>query len=158
MSRARHPQAANPFAFTGFGPDLAAFYRGLAADNSKAYWAAHKADYDTQVRGPLELLLGELADEFGEAKVFRPNRDIRFSADKSPYKTSQAPISDEPRRPVTTWRPPPRAFGSVAAFTTPRARSWPRCGPRSMTGSVGRSWSGWLPNSVRRTGCSVARP
>src|SRR6478672_10896663 len=32
-------------------------------------------------------LLAELEPEFGTAKVFRPNRDVRFSPDKSPYKT-----------------------------------------------------------------------
>ena len=38
----------------------------------------------------MELLLADLADEFGEGRIFRPNRDVRFSADKSPYKTSIA--------------------------------------------------------------------
>lgn len=89
MSRSGPTDPGDRFAFTGFGPRLTEFYRGLEADNSRDYWLAHRADYDSQVRGPLELLLGELADEFGEAKVFRPNRDMRFSADKSPYKTSQ---------------------------------------------------------------------
>jgi uncharacterized protein (TIGR02453 family) len=40
------------------------------------------------VRGPLEALLDELAAELGaDAKVFRQHRDVRFSPDKSPYKT-----------------------------------------------------------------------
>jgi uncharacterized protein (TIGR02453 family) len=40
------------------------------------------------VRGPLEALLDELAAELGgEVKVFRQHRDVRFSPDKSPYKT-----------------------------------------------------------------------
>jgi len=40
------------------------------------------------VRGPLEALLDELAPELGgEVKVFRQHRDVRFSPDKSPYKT-----------------------------------------------------------------------
>ena len=42
--------------------------------------------YDGAVRGPLESLLAEVQDEFGEGKVARPNRDTRFSRDKSPYK------------------------------------------------------------------------
>jgi uncharacterized protein (TIGR02453 family) len=33
-------------------------------------------------------LLAELEPEFGKGKIFRPNRDVRFSADKSPYKTA----------------------------------------------------------------------
>jgi len=36
----------------------------------------------------MQALLDDLSAEFGEGRIFRPNRDIRFSADKSPYKTS----------------------------------------------------------------------
>src|SRR5260370_25755802 len=32
-------------------------------------------------------LLGELSGEFGPGRISRPYRDIRFRADKSPYKT-----------------------------------------------------------------------
>jgi len=35
-------------------------------------------------------LLAELEPEFGPGRIFRPNRDVRFSADKSPYKTAIA--------------------------------------------------------------------
>jgi uncharacterized protein (TIGR02453 family) len=70
-------------------PDAALdFYRGLEADNSKAYWTAHKDLYDRDVLAPMQSLVDELAPEFGEGKIFRPYRDIRFSADKSPYKTA----------------------------------------------------------------------
>jgi uncharacterized protein (TIGR02453 family) len=40
----------------------------------------------------MEQLLQDVADEFGEAKLFRPNRDTRFSKDKSPYKTNIAAV------------------------------------------------------------------
>ncbi len=40
------------------------------------------------MRGPLVALLRSLESEFGPGKVSRPNRDIRFSKDKSPYKTN----------------------------------------------------------------------
>ena len=63
------------------------FYEGLVADNSKTYWQDHKPVYDTCVRAPMEALLAELAAEFGQGRLFRPHRDVRFSADKSPYKT-----------------------------------------------------------------------
>ena len=33
------------------------------------------------------VLLAELEDEFGTASLFRPYRDVRFSKDKTPYKT-----------------------------------------------------------------------
>ena len=73
--------------FTGFPDAALAFFDGLEADNSKAYWTDHKATYDECVRAPMEALLEELGPEFGEGKVFRPYRDVRFSGDKTPYKT-----------------------------------------------------------------------
>ncbi|HEY2556301.1 MAG TPA: DUF2461 domain-containing protein [Diaminobutyricibacter sp.] len=70
-------------------PDAALdFFRGLEADNSKTYWTAHREVYDRDVLAPMQALIEELAPEFGEGRIFRPYRDIRFSADKSPYKTA----------------------------------------------------------------------
>lgn len=77
-------------AFHGWPDEAIEFYEGLEADNSKVYWQAHKPTYDRHVKAPMDDLLAELADEFGEGKIFRPNRDVRFSADKSPYKTNCA--------------------------------------------------------------------
>ena len=76
--------------FKGWPPEAIEFYEGLEADNSKSYWQAHKDFYEAEVKGPMDALLAELAPEFGEGKVFRPNRDVRFSNDKSPYKTAIA--------------------------------------------------------------------
>lgn len=73
--------------FTGFPAEALAFYEGLERENDKAYWTAHKQQYERAVRTPLLALVDSLAEEFGTATVFRPYRDIRFSADKSPYKT-----------------------------------------------------------------------
>jgi len=73
--------------FSGFPAEALEFYEGLEADNSKTYWTANKATYDDCVRGPMDALLADLAPRWGAAKVFRPYRDIRFSADKTPYKT-----------------------------------------------------------------------
>jgi uncharacterized protein (TIGR02453 family) len=74
--------------FTGWPEAALDFYDGLEIDNSKAYWTAHKSIYADAVLGPMAELTDELADAFGPVKIFRPNRDIRFSADKSPYKTA----------------------------------------------------------------------
>ncbi len=74
--------------FQGWPAEALDFYEGLEADNSRAYWTAHKAIYDEKVLGPMSELLEELAPEFGEPKIFRPYRDVRFSKDKSPYKTN----------------------------------------------------------------------
>lgn len=76
-------------AFTGFPDEAFVFYEGLAADNSKTYWTAHKDVYESCVRGPMQALVDELAPTYGDAKIFRPYRDVRFSADKSPYKDHQ---------------------------------------------------------------------
>ena len=73
--------------FHGWTDAILDFYDGLDADNSKTYWQAHKKVYDERVLEPMQELLADLAKEFGEPKIFRANRDIRFSADKTPYKT-----------------------------------------------------------------------
>jgi uncharacterized protein (TIGR02453 family) len=75
-------------AFSGWSAEAVEFFRGLEADNTKAYWTAHKAFYEASVREPMAGLLGELSAEFGPARIARPYRDVRFRADKSPYKTS----------------------------------------------------------------------
>ncbi|MGZ6827392.1 MAG: DUF2461 domain-containing protein [Mycobacteriales bacterium] len=75
--------------FTGFPDEALVFYEGLEADNSKAYWTDHKPVYDACVAAPMKALLAELEPVFGPAKVFRPYRDVRFSKDKTPYKTRQ---------------------------------------------------------------------
>jgi uncharacterized protein (TIGR02453 family) len=74
-------------AFGGWPAAALAFYAGLEDDNSKEYWTSRKAVYQEQVLRPMEELLEELGPEFGDPKIFRPYRDIRFSRDKTPYKT-----------------------------------------------------------------------
>ncbi|XVV16179.1 DUF2461 domain-containing protein [Actinoplanes sp. CA-131856] len=73
--------------FRGWPSEALEFYEGLSADNSKTYWTAHLEFYEQQVRGPMQELLDELEPEFGPGKIFRPYRDVRFSKDKTPYKT-----------------------------------------------------------------------
>ena len=82
-------------AFRGWPAEALEFFEGLAADNSKTYWQAHKQDYETLVRAPMEALLEELAPEWGDGRIFRPYRDVRFSKDKSPYKTTVAAMVGE---------------------------------------------------------------
>ena len=74
-------------AFSGWPTEALDFYDGLAADNTKTYWTEHKAVYDEKILRPMAELAEELAEEFGEPKIFRPYRDVRFSRDKTPYKT-----------------------------------------------------------------------
>jgi uncharacterized protein (TIGR02453 family) len=73
--------------FQGWPEEAQRFFIGLQLDNSKKYFDANKDVYQRCVRAPMEAMLAELEPEFGAGKIFRINRDIRFSADKSPYKT-----------------------------------------------------------------------
>jgi uncharacterized protein (TIGR02453 family) len=74
--------------FEGFTPAIRKWFQGLEADNSRDYFLAHRDFYEESIRGQMEALLDELSEKFvGEVKMFRQNRDLRFSRDKSPYKT-----------------------------------------------------------------------
>jgi uncharacterized protein (TIGR02453 family) len=74
--------------FQGFGPTVFEWFAGLERDNTKAYFTATRELYEHAVRGGLEAMLDELAITFGgEARVFRQQRDLRFTADKTPYKS-----------------------------------------------------------------------
>ena len=75
--------------FTGFPVDAFDFYDDLEVDNTRSFWEAHKAVYESAVKQPMVALTEALAAEFGPAKVFRPHRDVRFAKDKTPYKTHQ---------------------------------------------------------------------
>lgn len=78
--------------FDGFPDEAFAFYEGLCADNTKAYWTDHRATYDACVKAPMEALLKALEPEFGVATFFRPYRDVRFAKDKTPYKEHAAAV------------------------------------------------------------------
>jgi uncharacterized protein (TIGR02453 family) len=82
----------SPARFTGFPDEGLVFYEGLEADNSRTYWSEHRSEYETQVRAPMLALTEELTAEFGTPKLFRPYRDVRFSHDKTPYKTHQGAV------------------------------------------------------------------
>ncbi len=73
------------------------FWRGLAANNNKAWFDEHRKDYERHLKAPYQALaealveqVAEIEPEYGiEARnaVYRINRDTRFAADKTPYKT-----------------------------------------------------------------------
>jgi uncharacterized protein (TIGR02453 family) len=75
--------------FQGIPAGAFEFYKELQDNNNREWWLEHKDSYEALVREPFTLLLAELEPRFGPGKIFRPNRDIRFSQDKSPYKTAQ---------------------------------------------------------------------
>src|ERR1051325_8152987 len=75
-------------AFKGWPAEAIEFYEGLEADNTRAYWQDHKQEYEELVKRPMVELLAELEGRYGAGKIFRPFRDVRFSRDKTPYKTA----------------------------------------------------------------------
>jgi uncharacterized protein (TIGR02453 family) len=75
-------------AFRGWKVEALEFFEALEEENSKAFWQRNRTTYETLVRAPMEELLAELEPAWGEGRIFRPYRDVRFSKDKSPYKTN----------------------------------------------------------------------
>ena len=70
----------------GFSVKATRFFEDLEDDNSREFWAANKNTFETAVKKPMAALLDSLPDRYQPFKVYRMNRDVRFSADKSPYK------------------------------------------------------------------------
>ena len=75
--------------FQGFPVAALDFYDDLEVDNTKTFWTEHKQVYEDAVKTPMTELVTALGPEFGEAKIFRPYRDVRWAKDKTPYKTHQ---------------------------------------------------------------------
>lgn len=92
--------SARPAEFRGFGPGALEFLRRLSRNNRRDWFERHRAVYETEVRDPLRALVEEMdvrlariAPELtGDPRhsIFRIHRDVRFSKDKSPYKTNAA--------------------------------------------------------------------
>ncbi len=101
--------------FEGFPDEGLVFYEGLEADNSKTYWTRSRQAYDASVRAPMQALCDELAGEFGTAKLFRPYRDVRFSNDKTPYKTHQGAVVNPDGRGAGAWYVQVSADGLMVA-------------------------------------------
>ena len=76
-----------PTRVSGFSPAATEFFEDLEDQNTREFWLAHKDLFEREVREPMAALLDSLPEEYQPFKVFRMNRDIRFSPDKSPYKT-----------------------------------------------------------------------
>ena len=88
---------ATSVAFEGFSPDAIQFLVDLAANNDRAWFQPRKAEYERLLKAPLEALCVALDERFQRRGIplsadparspFRIYRDVRFSKDKSPYKT-----------------------------------------------------------------------
>lgn len=83
--------------FDGFGPKTLRFFHELARNNNREWFQQNQETYEAEVRRPMAALLNSLVEEMslrgiplaGDPKrsMFRIHRDVRFSNDKSPYKT-----------------------------------------------------------------------
>jgi uncharacterized protein (TIGR02453 family) len=142
--------------FTGFPPTLVRFLDELAANNRREWFQVNKARYEEQVRGPaldfIEAFAVPLADfapcfvawpkKVG-GSLMRPYRDIRFSKDKTPYKTNvgiqfrheqgkdvHAPgyyvhiDPDQVFLAAGTWRPDPDFLGRIRERIAGRPQEW----------------------------------
>jgi uncharacterized protein (TIGR02453 family) len=84
--------------FDGFRPEALSFLVELALNNERSWFQPRKAEYERLLKAPLEALCIALDAEFRQRAVplgsdprrspFRIYRDVRFSKDKSPYKTA----------------------------------------------------------------------
>ena len=79
---------------SGFQAGTFQFLRDLAENNSRDWFEAHKAEYQSFVKKPADAFRPALAEALGalagremKSKQFRINRDLRFSKDKTPYNT-----------------------------------------------------------------------
>ena len=133
----------------GFGPKVFAWFKGLERDNTREYFTSTRDFYEDNVRDALEDLLHEIGGD--DVKVFRQHRDLRFTKDKSPYKTRTygiagrlyVALSAEGMYAGTGYY---RLSASSSSATAKRStRSWPKPWPE-------RSGPGW------RSAASSSRP
>ena len=91
--------AATPAPFRGFPDARGDFFLALALQNDRDWFNAHRAEYEQGWAAPMASLMDEVhaglsgaygRRELGAPKVFRIHRDLRFSKDKTPYKTHVA--------------------------------------------------------------------
>jgi uncharacterized protein (TIGR02453 family) len=83
--------------FAGFSPKALPFFKALKFHQSREWFEANRETYERAVKGPMGDLVEEVAERLRQAKIpikgdrkssmFRIHRDVRFSANKDPYKT-----------------------------------------------------------------------
>jgi uncharacterized protein (TIGR02453 family) len=73
--------------FNGFPQGAFEFFEELGRHNEREWFRTHQEVYERACREPMKLLVAELAANPAKSKILRINRDLRFSRDKSPYRT-----------------------------------------------------------------------
>ncbi len=79
--------------FHGWPGDATAFLAGIAADNTREFWAEHRHRHAAVVHAPMRALAAELEPEFGPVRVFRPFVNRRFRPDAPPYRTDTGGVA-----------------------------------------------------------------
>ena len=79
---------------SGFRPAALRFFQDLEEDNSREFWLAHTDTYEREVKQPMLALLESLPEKYQPFRLYRMNRDLRFTKDKSPYKVQQGALSE----------------------------------------------------------------
>jgi uncharacterized protein (TIGR02453 family) len=93
----RRASDQEPQGFTGFGPKALQFFHELAKHQDRQWFQEHQSVYEIEIQSPMAALVTTLAAELARRRIpltgdmkrsmFRIHRDVRFSKDKSPYKT-----------------------------------------------------------------------
>jgi uncharacterized protein (TIGR02453 family) len=88
--------------FAGFGPNALPFFKALKFHQSREWFEANREIYESAVKGPMGDLVEDVAERLIQAKIpikgdrksslFRIHRDVRFSANKDPYKTNSGVV------------------------------------------------------------------
>jgi uncharacterized protein (TIGR02453 family) len=88
--------------FAGFSSKALPFFKALKFHQSREWFEANRETYESAVKGPMGDLVEEVAERLGQAKIpikgdrksslFRVHRDVRFSANKDPYKTNSGVV------------------------------------------------------------------
>jgi len=79
---------------SGFRAAATRFFQDLEEDNSREFWLANADRYEREVKQPMTALLESLPERYQPFRLYRMNRDLRFTKDKSPYKTQQGALSE----------------------------------------------------------------
>ena len=123
-------------AFTGFKPEAIQFLVDLAVNNDRTWFQPRKGEYERLLKEPLEAMIAALGERFEARGIplradpakspFRIYRDVRFSKDKSPYKTNLGasfPWIGEGAEPTTTAGDRTRRTSTRAAATSTSSRA-----------------------------------
>ncbi len=78
--------------FAGFTKDAIRFLKELEKNNERAWFQENKARYEEVIKAPLDALTEDGERTYGSGKAFRIYRDVRFSKDKTPYKTHASAV------------------------------------------------------------------